>query len=153
MPAKVLADLRRRLDPLARSTSPLSAPPPRENCFGSPLILSRVHWVKPQFVAEITYLTWTEAGPRTGSCGVADALDWLTANTEAAPGVPQRAETSSRAPSGPPRTIGPSGLSHVAKPTSETSGCYGQVVGDNAKCILCICVSIGYSTSNLTIRA
>jgi DNA ligase D-like protein (predicted ligase) len=65
MPAKVLADLRRRLDPLARSSSPLSAPPPRETRFGSPLVLSRVHWVKPQLVAEITYLT----GPRTGSCG------------------------------------------------------------------------------------
>jgi ATP-dependent DNA ligase len=28
MPVKVLADLRRRLDPLARKASPLSAPPP-----------------------------------------------------------------------------------------------------------------------------
>ena len=62
MPAKVLADLRRRLDPLARSGSPLSAPPPRETRFGSPLVLSRVYWVKPQLVAEITYLTWTEDG-------------------------------------------------------------------------------------------
>jgi ATP-dependent DNA ligase len=26
---------------------------------GSPLILSRVHWVEPRLVAEITYLTWT----------------------------------------------------------------------------------------------
>jgi ATP-dependent DNA ligase len=25
----------------------------------TPLILSRVHWVEPQLVAEITYLTWT----------------------------------------------------------------------------------------------
>ena len=31
MPVKVLADLRRRLDPLARKTSPLSVPPPRIN--------------------------------------------------------------------------------------------------------------------------
>jgi ATP-dependent DNA ligase len=62
MPAKVLADLRCRLDPLARVSSPLSAPPPRETRFGSPLVLSRVHWVKPQLVAEITYLTWTEDG-------------------------------------------------------------------------------------------
>ena len=62
MPAKVLADLRRRLDPLARSSSPLSPLPPRETRFGSPLVLSRVHWVKPQLVAEITYLTWTDDG-------------------------------------------------------------------------------------------
>jgi bifunctional non-homologous end joining protein LigD len=51
MPVKVLADLRRRLDPLARKTSPLSAPPPRSTRFGSPLILSRVHWVEPKLVA------------------------------------------------------------------------------------------------------
>jgi DNA ligase D-like protein (predicted ligase) len=62
MPDKVLADLRRRLDPLARASSPLSAPPPRKTRFGSPLVLSRVHWVEPQLVAEITYLTWTADG-------------------------------------------------------------------------------------------
>jgi DNA ligase D-like protein (predicted ligase) len=59
MPVKVLADLRRRLDPIARHTSPLSVRPPRSTRFGSPLVLSRVHWVEPQLVAEITYLTWT----------------------------------------------------------------------------------------------
>jgi ATP-dependent DNA ligase len=59
MPVKVLADLRRRLDPLARKTSPLSTPPPRGTRFGSPLVLSRVHWVEPKLVVEITYLTWT----------------------------------------------------------------------------------------------
>jgi ATP-dependent DNA ligase len=59
MPVKVLADLRRRLDPLARKTSPLCVPPPRKTRFGSPLVLSRVHWVEPKLVAEITYLTWT----------------------------------------------------------------------------------------------
>jgi ATP-dependent DNA ligase len=58
MPDKVLADLRRRLDPLARPSSPLNVPPPRKTRFGSPLVLSRVHWVEPQ-LAEITYLTWT----------------------------------------------------------------------------------------------
>jgi DNA ligase D-like protein (predicted ligase) len=62
MPNKVLADLRRRLEPLARASSPLSAPPPRKTRFGSPLVLSRVHWVEPQLVAEITYLTWTGDG-------------------------------------------------------------------------------------------
>jgi DNA ligase D-like protein (predicted ligase) len=62
MPDKVLADLRRRLDPLARTGSPLSLPPPRKTRFGSPLVLSRVHWVEPRLVAEITYLTWTSDG-------------------------------------------------------------------------------------------
>jgi ATP-dependent DNA ligase len=62
MPDKVLADLRRRLEPLARADSPLSASPPRKTRFGSPLVLSRVHWVEPRFLAEITHLTWTDDG-------------------------------------------------------------------------------------------
>jgi DNA ligase D-like protein (predicted ligase) len=59
MPDKVLADLRRRLDPLARKAPPLNTLPPRKTRFGSPLVLSRVHWVEPKLVVEITYLTWT----------------------------------------------------------------------------------------------
>jgi DNA ligase D-like protein (predicted ligase) len=59
MPVKVLADLRRRLEPLGRKTSPLVVAPPRTTRFGSPLVLSRVHWVEPKLVVEITYLTWT----------------------------------------------------------------------------------------------
>ena len=58
MSDKVLADLRRRLEPLSPK-SPLNVPPPRKTRFGSPLVLSRVHWVEPKLVAEITYLTWT----------------------------------------------------------------------------------------------
>ena len=27
-----------------------------------PLVLSRVHWVRPELVAEVTYLTWTADG-------------------------------------------------------------------------------------------
>jgi ATP-dependent DNA ligase len=42
MSEKVLKDLRRRLDPLARPKSPLSAPPSRGTRFSSPLVLSRV---------------------------------------------------------------------------------------------------------------
>jgi bifunctional non-homologous end joining protein LigD len=34
-------------------------PPPRSNRFGSPLVLSRVQWVRPELVAEVKYLTWT----------------------------------------------------------------------------------------------
>jgi bifunctional non-homologous end joining protein LigD len=61
MPVKPLADLRRLLDPLARKTSPLGVPS-RGARFGSPLVLSRVHWVEPTLVAEITYLTRTADG-------------------------------------------------------------------------------------------
>jgi ATP-dependent DNA ligase len=39
---------------------PLDVPPPRDSRFGTPLVLSRVHWVRPELVAEVKYLTWTE---------------------------------------------------------------------------------------------
>jgi ATP-dependent DNA ligase len=34
--------------------------PPRSNRFGSPLVLSRVHWVRSELVAEVKFLTWTD---------------------------------------------------------------------------------------------
>ena len=48
-----------RLQPLATDKMPLDTPPPRSTRFGSPLVLSRVHWVRPELVAEVKYLTWT----------------------------------------------------------------------------------------------
>src|SRR5271166_448172 len=55
-----LGRLRRRLQPLATDKMPLEVPPPRSNRFGSPLVLSRVHWVRPELVAEVKFLTWTD---------------------------------------------------------------------------------------------
>jgi ATP-dependent DNA ligase len=49
-----------RLQPLATAKMPLAVPPPRDSRFGSPLVLSRVHWVRPELVAEVKYLTWTD---------------------------------------------------------------------------------------------
>jgi DNA ligase D-like protein (predicted ligase) len=60
MTDKELKRLWRLLNPLQVSTMPLAEPPPRESRFGSPLQLSKVHWVKPEVVVEVTYLTWTE---------------------------------------------------------------------------------------------
>jgi bifunctional non-homologous end joining protein LigD len=54
-----LEGLWRRLQPLATSEMPLEVPPPRNSRFGSPLVLSRAHWVRPELVAEVKYLTWT----------------------------------------------------------------------------------------------
>jgi bifunctional non-homologous end joining protein LigD len=51
-----------RLQPLATKKMPLHVPPPRTSRFGSPLALSRVHWVRPELVAEVTFLTWTQDG-------------------------------------------------------------------------------------------
>jgi ATP dependent DNA ligase C terminal region len=47
------------LQPLATDKMPLAVPPRRDSRFGSPLVLSRVHWVRPELVAEVKYLTWT----------------------------------------------------------------------------------------------
>ncbi len=60
MTQKTLRMLHDKLAPLAVGKMPLEKPPPRKSRFGSPLALSRVHWVKPQLVAQITYLTWTD---------------------------------------------------------------------------------------------
>jgi len=49
-----------RLQPLATDKMPLDVPPPRTSRFGSPLVLSRVHWVRPELVAEVKFLTWTD---------------------------------------------------------------------------------------------
>jgi bifunctional non-homologous end joining protein LigD len=55
-----LERLWRRLQPLATDKMPLDVPPPRTSRFGSPLVLSRVHWVRPELVAEVKFLTWTD---------------------------------------------------------------------------------------------
>ena len=54
-----LAQVWQRLQPLAVEKMPLDTPPPRSTRFGSPLVLSRIHWVRPELVAEVKYLTWT----------------------------------------------------------------------------------------------
>jgi DNA ligase D-like protein (predicted ligase) len=55
-----LERLWRKLQPLAIDAMPLDVPPPRTSRFGSPLVLSRVHWVRPELVAEVKFLTWTD---------------------------------------------------------------------------------------------
>jgi DNA ligase D-like protein (predicted ligase) len=59
------AELRRVYDilqPFRISKMPLDVPPPRKTRFGSPLVLSRVHWVRPELVCEVEFLTWTADG-------------------------------------------------------------------------------------------
>ena len=60
MSVKTLAMLHERLVSLATPTMPLSSPPPRRSRFGVPLALSEVHCVRPELVAEISYLGWTD---------------------------------------------------------------------------------------------
>ena len=57
------AELKRlwhRLQPLATDKMPLEVPPPRRSRFGSPLVLNRLHCVRPKLIAEVKFLTWTE---------------------------------------------------------------------------------------------
>ena len=60
MTEKELKRLAGVLEPLQVPKMPLAEPPPRDSRFGSPLKLSKVHWVRPELVVEVTYLTWTE---------------------------------------------------------------------------------------------
>jgi ATP-dependent DNA ligase len=60
MPVAELERLWHRLHPLAVTRMPLEVPPPRGGRFGSPLVLSRVHWVRPEMV--VSYAEWTPDG-------------------------------------------------------------------------------------------
>ena len=62
MPVAELERLWRRLQPLVIEKMPLAESPPRGNRFGSPLVLSRVHWVRPEMVVEVSYVEWTPDG-------------------------------------------------------------------------------------------
>jgi bifunctional non-homologous end joining protein LigD len=59
MPVAELERLWQRLQPLVVDKMPLAEPPPRGTRFGSPLVLSRVHWVRPEMVVEVSYAEWT----------------------------------------------------------------------------------------------
>jgi bifunctional non-homologous end joining protein LigD len=62
LPGAELERLWQRLQPLAIDKMSLSEPPPRGSRFGSPLVLSRVHWVRPEMVVEVSYVEWTPDG-------------------------------------------------------------------------------------------
>jgi ATP-dependent DNA ligase len=57
-----LGRLWQRLQPLLVDKMRLAIPPPRGTRFGSPLVLSRVHWVRPEMVVEVSYVEWTPDG-------------------------------------------------------------------------------------------
>jgi bifunctional non-homologous end joining protein LigD len=62
MPVAEFERLWRRLQLLVVHKMPLAIPPPRSTRFGSPLVLSRAHWVRPEMVAEVSYVEWTHDG-------------------------------------------------------------------------------------------
>ena len=57
-----LERLWQRLQPLVVDKMPLAEPPPRGGRFGSPLMLSRVRWARPEMVVEVSYVEWTPDG-------------------------------------------------------------------------------------------
>jgi len=62
MPVVELEQVWRRLQPLVVDNMLLTIPRPRGTRFGSPLVLSRVHWVRPEMVVEVSYAEWTPDG-------------------------------------------------------------------------------------------
>jgi DNA ligase D-like protein (predicted ligase) len=62
LPEVELERLWQRLQPLMIDRMPLAESPPRGTRFGSPLVLSRVHWVRPEMVVEVSYVEWTPDG-------------------------------------------------------------------------------------------
>ena len=66
MPVMELERLWQRLQPLQVDKMPLSAPPPRGGRSGSALVLSRVHWVRPEMVVKVS----TPNGRRMVSSGM-----------------------------------------------------------------------------------
>lgn len=62
MPERELERLWQRIQPLSIDKMPLAVAPPRGSRFGSPLVLSRVHWVRPEMVVEVSYVEFTPDG-------------------------------------------------------------------------------------------
>ena len=60
MTSQQLKALRAALDELETDQTPLDVLPPRTTRFGSRAALSRVHWVRPEMVVEVSFLEWTE---------------------------------------------------------------------------------------------
>jgi DNA ligase D-like protein (predicted ligase) len=57
-----LRGLLKKLRPLAAKKMTIDVAPPKTARYGRPLELSRVHWVRPELVVEVTYLSWTADG-------------------------------------------------------------------------------------------
>ena len=55
-----LSEEGRAIDGVRRAFPAKLVTPPRKSRFGAPLALSRVHWTKPELVAGVTYVTWTD---------------------------------------------------------------------------------------------
>ncbi len=73
---------------------PLALPPPRGARFGSPLVLSRVHWVRPEMVVEVSFVEWTPDGLLRHVVYLGEREDKLAGEVRRRP--PHLGETQSR---------------------------------------------------------
>ena len=118
MSVKTLTLLHERLAPLATTNMQLSWPPPKRSRFGGPLALSRVHWVRPALVAEITFLGWTDEP----SCATPSTSDCVRTNRQAR-SAGGRAETVIPANSGLRPRLGCTRMSDVTWARSSQTFC------------------------------
>jgi DNA ligase D-like protein (predicted ligase) len=94
MPVAELERLWQRLRSLAADRMPLALPPPRGARFASPLVLSRVHWVRPEMVVEVSYVEWTPDGLLRHVVYLGEREDKLATAVRRRP--PHLSETQSR---------------------------------------------------------
>ena len=98
MPVAELERLWQRLQPLAVEKMPIAIPPPRGSRFGSALVLSRVHWVRPEMVVEVSYVEWTPDGLLRHVVYLGERQDKLASEVSRSP--PHNGETN-RGKAGP----------------------------------------------------
>ena len=77
-----------------RQDAPVRSAPPRGSRFGSPLVLSRVHWVQPEMVVEVSYVEWTPDGLLRHVVYLGERQDKLASEVSRSP--PHSGETQSR---------------------------------------------------------
>jgi DNA ligase D-like protein (predicted ligase) len=94
MPIAELERLWKRLQPSVVGKMPLTESPPRGTRFGSPLVLSRVHWVRPEMVVEVSYVEWTPDGLLRHVVYLGERQDKLASEVRRRP--PHSGETQSR---------------------------------------------------------
>ena len=103
MPVVELERLWQRLQPLVVDKMPLAIAPPRNRRFGSPLVLSRVHWVRPEMVVEVSYVEWTPDGLLRHVVYLGEREDKLATECAAAHLIPGRLKRGKSGPIDPLR--------------------------------------------------
>lgn len=69
MPVAELERVWQRLRPLAIDKMRLSVLPPRNSRFGSPRVLSKIQWVRPEMIVEVSYVR-VDARWSAQACGL-----------------------------------------------------------------------------------